>query len=469
MERRELIIIGKEEMDAQKELMQQVRAHIRRPKSYHVVTYGCQMNNHDSEKLAGMMDAMGMQKADSKEEADLVIFNTCCIRENAERKALGNILWLKEMKKERPEIIVGVCGCMMQQQGMAQKVLKQYPFVDLAFGTGNIYKMPEFLLNVLEGARSIQVGDEDSTLIEGLPVAREGKDKAYITIMYGCNNYCTYCIVPFVRGRERSRDAKNIIEEAKELYKSGVKEIMLLGQNVNSFGLDTGDVSFPELLQMLCDTGIPRIRFMTSHPKDLSDALIEVMAKNRQICPHLHLPVQSGSNSVLKRMNRRYTVESYLEKVEKLRRAIPDIGLSSDIIVAFPGETEEDFEATLALVKKVRYDSAFTFIYSKRAGTIAENFTDQLPKEVAARRIETLIKAQENITKEIFEGIIGQVHEVLVESVSKRNDRQLTGKSGRNISVNFEGDPSLIGSIVPVVITGYGSNTLRGRLKGENE
>lgn len=464
---RKLILIGDEEINRQKSLMAQVRANPRCPKSYFIITYGCQMNNHDSEKLSGIFEGMGIEQAPCKEEADIVIFNTCCIRENAERKALGNILWLNELKKQKPQIIVGVCGCMMQQKGMGEKVLKQYPFVDLAFGTGNMYKLPEFMLNILEGLRSIQIGDEDSTLVEGLPIAREGGEKAYITIMYGCNNFCSYCIVPFVRGCERSREAKNIVSEALELKKSGVKEIMLLGQNVNSFGLDNKDVSFPELLKMLCDTGIERIRFMTSHPKDLSEELIRVMAKNKQICPHLHLPVQSGSNEILKRMNRRYTRESYLEKVHKLRAAIPNIGLTTDIIVAFPSETDEQFNETLELLKEVRYDSAFTFIYSPRKGTLAENFQGRVSPEIAGKRIERLMQAQEIITREIFEGIIGNTEKVLVEGVSKRRESQLTGKGLRNISVNFEGAADLIGKIVDVEITGFGSNTLRGKLKGE--
>lgn len=464
---RKLILISDDEIIRQKSLMAQVKTSPRCPKSYFIITYGCQMNSHDSEKLSGIFEGMGISQASCKEEADIVIFNTCCIRENAERKALGNILWLNELKKQKPQIIVGVCGCMMQQKGMGERVLKQYPFVDLAFGTGNMYRLPEFMLNVLDGVRSIQIGDEDSTLVEGLPIAREGREKAYITIMYGCNNFCSYCIVPYVRGRERSREASNIIKEAVELKNSGVKEIMLLGQNVNSFGLDNKDVSFPELLRRLCDTGIERIRFMTSHPKDLSDDLIRVMAENKQICSHLHLPVQSGSNEILKRMNRRYTRESYLEKVHKLRQAIPNIGLTTDIIVAFPGESEEQFEETLSLVNEVRYDSAFTFIYSPRKGTLAEGFSDMVPQNVAGERIERLMQAQEKITRDIFEGIIGSTESVLVEGVSKRRESQLTGKGLRNISVNFEGGADLIGKIVDIEITGFGSNTLRGKLKGE--
>lgn len=468
MNRDLLVVVPPEEIDRQRRFALSVQAMADRPRTFHIVTYGCQMNAHDSEKLAGMLLQMGMTAAARREEADLVLFNTCCIRDNAERKALGNIIWLKEIKKQRPDMMVGVCGCMMQQQGMAEKVLKQYPFVDLAFGTGNLHTLPEVLYSALKkGGREIRVGAEESTLAEGVPVCRESKSKAYITIMYGCNNFCTYCIVPYVRGRERSRRADDILREAEGLLKSGVREIMLLGQNVNSYGLDSGDLSFPRLLRKLDEMGVPRLRFMTSHPKDLSDELIEEFARSRALCPHMHLPVQSGSDRILQKMNRRYTVRDYLEKAEKLRAARPDLGLTTDLIVGFPGETEEDFGDTLTLAKKMRYDSAFTFIYSPRQGTAAEKMQDRVPADVSARRIGELIAAQEENTAANLAAMVGQTHEVLAEGLSRRSKKQLTGKSGRNINVNFEGDAGLIGSVVPVIITGTGSNTLRGTIKGE--
>ncbi len=340
--------------------MEKVRSHPNRPNTYFIVTYGCQMNAHDSEKIAGMLETMGFVPARDRTSADLVMHNTCCVRDNAERKALGNVTWLKELKKERPDLLIGVCGCMIQQPEMAQRILAQYPFIDLAFGTGNLYRFPEYLFEALErGDRVIRIDQNTSTIPEGLPVCRQSSIKAYVTIMYGCNNFCSYCIVPYVRGRERSRRVDDILNEVSTLVSSGTREVMLLGQNVNSFGLDgTENVSFARLLHLVSETGIKRIRFMTSHPKDLSEELIREMADNPSVVPHLHLPVQSGSNRILKDMNRHYTREQYLEKVRKLRAAIPDIGLTTDLIVSFPGETEEDFQQTLSLTEEVRYDCA---------------------------------------------------------------------------------------------------------------
>lgn len=465
---KDVVVIPQCDLETQKEFALKVQAMPLRPQTYHIVTFGCQMNAHDSENLAGMMEDMGMTPAPTREGADLVLFNTCCIRAGAERKALGNIIWLKEIKKDRPDMLVGICGCMMQQEGMAAKVLKDYPFVDFAFGTGNMYCLPEYLHRLLDtGTRQIRVALEESTLVEGLPVVRSDAAKAYINIMYGCNNFCSYCIVPYVRGRERSRAARDILAEAESLQAEGIREIMLLGQNVNSYGSDTGDMSFPQLLRALEDAGIPRIRFMTSHPKDLSDELIVEIARNKALCPHLHLPVQSGSNRILKEMNRRYTVEHYLEKVQKLRAAKPNIGLTTDIITAFPGETEEEFGETMALLETVRFDSAFTFIFSPREGTRAAGLPGHIDEVTASRRIGRLIRLQESITEDILKSLVGQTLDVLVEGVSRRSSRQLTGKCGRSISVNFRGDASLIGRIVPVTITDTGSNTLRGTIEGE--
>ncbi|MDO5328178.1 MAG: tRNA (N6-isopentenyl adenosine(37)-C2)-methylthiotransferase MiaB [Clostridia bacterium] len=466
MLREETVRITPEEMEAQRQFAREFANLEDRPRTYHIVTYGCQMNAHDSEKLAGMLEEMGLTAAPTREEADFVLHNTCCIRDNAERKALGNVTWLKEIKKEKPQMLIGVCGCMVQEPGMAEKILRQYPFVDVAFGTGNMHQLPELLYRVAETRRRVvAVPEEQSTLIEGLPIRRESDFQAYVTIMYGCNNFCSYCIVPYVRGRERSRGADDILREVEALQKQGVQEIMLLGQNVNSYGNDVpGGVTFPQLLHKVSETGIPRIRFMTSHPKDLSDELIEEMASNPVLCRHLHLPVQSGSNRILAAMNRRYTRESYLEKVEKIRRAAPDVGLTTDIIVAFPGETDADFEDTMDLVRTVGYDSAFTFIYSPRTGTRAAEMPGRIDPALATERIERLIALQEGMTQKRFAEMIGSTASVLVTGASKRNEHQITGKTSRNISVNFEGNADLVGKIVPVKITAASKTTLKGTI-----
>lgn len=451
--------------------MELVKNHPNRPSTFHIVTYGCQMNDHDSEKLAGMLSHMGMTATATREEAELVIFNTCCVRDNAERRALGNVNWLNTLKKQNPRLLIGVCGCMIQQPGMAEKILKQYKFIDLAFGTGNVHLLPEYLLEVLDtGKRSVHV-TEEAPIVEHMPVQRRKDYFAYITIMYGCNNFCTYCIVPYVRGRERSRRAADILAEARKLKESGVKEVMLLGQNVNSYGNDTpGGISFAQLLKQLDEIGIPRIRFMTSHPKDLSDELIEVMANSRHICPHFHLPVQAGNDEILKRMNRRYTRAQYLDRVRKLREKVPGIGITTDLIVSFPGETREQFEDTLSLVREVGYDSAYTFIYSPRTGTKAAEMPGRIDDAESTARIEELIAAQDEQTARIYEGLIGTAEEVLVESLSRRSNTMVSGKGRRGISISFPGTEQDIGQIIPVRITSRGVNTLRGeRMEGESQ
>ena len=459
----DIIRIPEEEMLRQKGFADAFAALPRRPETYYIVTYGCQMNAHDSEKLAGILESMGMRPAADKREADLVLHNTCCIRDNAERKALGNVTWLKEVRRERPEMMIGVCGCMVQQPGMAEKLLKRYPFVDLAFGTGNLHALPELLYRAVEsGRRVVQVPENESTIAEGVPIRRGSPLQSYITIMYGCNNYCTYCIVPHVRGRERSRRSADILREAEGLAAQGVREIMLLGQNVNSYGSGADDLTFPGLLEECAKLGIPRIRFMTSHPKDLSDDLIRVMADHPNIMRHFHLPVQSGSNAILQAMNRRYTREKYLERLAALRAAMPDIGVTTDLIVAFPGETEADFRDTLSLTAEARFDSAFTFIFSPRAGTKAASLPGPIDPKTATGRIETLIALQEKNTAEVFASLIGQTVSVLVTDRSRRGGGEVTGKCERNISVNFAGDEGDIGQILPVRITAASHTTLKG-------
>ena len=458
---RKPVKVTEEQLEEQRQFMREVRALPQRPRSYFVVTYGCQMNAHDSEILAGMLRDMGMEEAPDRENADFVLFNTCCVRDNAERRALGNVTWLKEVRKRNPNLVIGVCGCMIQQPGMAEKIMKQYRFVDLAFGTSNLYRLPELLCKTLNSDRAVVEVEDEDTIAEDLPVKRLRQDAAYITIMYGCDNFCSYCIVPYVRGRERSRDMDDILREAKQLLDSGVKEIMLLGQNVNSYGKGLeGGATFAELLRRLDAMGIPRIRFMTSHPKDLSDELIDVMRGSRHILPQFHLPVQSGSDEILRQMNRRYTREQYLNRVRALREAVPGIGLTTDIIVGFPGETEEQFQDTMSLVKEVGYDSAFTFIYSPRTGTRAASMDGQIDEKVATDRIQRLIALQDQCQKEAMARFLGQEEEVLVEGLSRRSDRAVSGKGRHGVSITLPGTEADVGQIVRVRVTEIKNNTL---------
>ncbi|MBR0387710.1 MAG: tRNA (N6-isopentenyl adenosine(37)-C2)-methylthiotransferase MiaB [Clostridia bacterium] len=453
--------VSAEEQARQREFTAEIRELPQRPRSYHVVTYGCQMNAHDSEKIAGMLEEMGMTPAEKREEAEFVIFNTCCVRDNAERRALGNVTWLKEVRKTHPNLMIAVCGCMVQEPGTAEKILKQYPFIDLAFGTANLHQFPEMLYRALNSDRSVvQVAEED-VIAEGLPVRRLRQDAAYLTIMYGCDNFCSFCIVPYVRGRERSREPADILREAEELARSGVKEIMLLGQNVNSYGKGlAGGMTFAGLLKELDGMGIPRIRFMTSHPKDLSDSLIETMGGSAHILPQFHLPVQSGNDEILQKMNRHYTREQYLDRVRKLREAVPGIGLSTDIIVGFPGETEAQFEDTMRLVEEVRYDSAFTFIYSPRIGTRAAAMEGQIPEDVSKERIQKLIALQEGLQQETLKRFTGTEEEVLVEGFSRRSGKAVSGKGRHGVSITLPGSAGDIGEIVRCRVTEMKQNTL---------
>ena len=458
--------VPESEILRQQEYMKLVRAMERRPQTYHIVSMGCQMNERDSETIAGMLNEMGMTRQPVREQADLILYNTCCVRENAENKALGNVIWLKELKKDKPDLLICVGGCMTQEKGMAEAMKRNYPFIDLVYGTHNLYRLPEYLHRVLrDRAPVVEVVQTDGEIVEGLPEARQSRFSAFVNIMYGCNNFCTYCIVPYVRGRERSREPEAVLEEALRLRDAGVQEITLLGQNVNSYR--GGGAEFANLLYRLDRLEIPRIRFMTSHPKDLSDELIAAYGELKHLMPHLHLPVQAGDDEILRRMNRHYNREHYLDLVRRLRAARPDIGLTTDIIVGFPGETEAQFEQTLSLVDEVRYDSAYTFIYSPRVGTKAAAMPDGTPAEEKSRRIQTLIAKQQAITSEILSGMVGTTAEVLVESVSARDAGWVGGKSPRALMVNFPGGEELIGRIVKVRITSAGRNTLRGELVNE--
>ncbi len=429
-------------------------------KTYHITTFGCQMNARDSEKLSGVLKEMGYEETDS-ENADIVLINTCTVRENANERVYGHLGQLKNIKKNNPEMIIGICGCMMQEPDEVEKIKKSYPFVNLVFGTHNIWKFPKLIEQVLNGQKKVYDTAEDiNDEADKLPVNRVYPFKSGVNIMYGCDNFCTYCIVPYVRGRERSRNPEDILDEIRRLVDSGVVEIMLLGQNVNSYGkrvmrdgkiTDGSTIGFAELLREVCKIeGLQRVRFMTSHPKDLSDELIEVMATEPKVCHHLHLPLQSGSSKLLNRMNRHYTKESYLELVDKIRKAVPDISITTDIIVGFPGETDEDFEDTMDVVSKARYESAFTFIYSKRTGTPAAAYPDQVNPDVIKLRFDRLLNKVQEIAAEKTLLHVGKEINALIEDVDDHIDGYVTGRLSNNMVVHVPGDKCLIGKIVNV-------------------
>ena len=439
-------------MEKAKDYVQKQSEELGRPLTYCVTTFGCQMNARDSEKLTGILEEIGYVAAPD-EKADFVIYNTCTVRENANLRVYGRLGVLHGYKKKNKNMTIALCGCMMQENTVIEKLKKSYRFVDLIFGTHNIYKFAELLATTFEEkGMVIDIWKDTQEIVEDLPVERKYSFKSGVNIMFGCNNFCSYCIVPYVRGRERSRKPEDIIAEIKKLVADGVIEVMLLGQNVNSYGknLET-PMTFAQLLQEIEKIeGLKRIRFMTSHPKDLSDELIEVMANSKKICKQLHLPLQSGSSEILKVMNRRYDKEKYLALVEKIKKAIPDIGLTTDIIVGFPGETEEDFLETLDVVRKVRYDSAFTFIYSKRTGTPAAAMENQVPEDVVKDRFDRLLKEVQNISQEMTARFEGMIEEVLVEDVNDHNPELVTGRMSNNHLVHFPGDASMIGKIVKV-------------------
>lgn len=419
------------------------------PLTFHVTTFGCQMNARDSEKLVGILEKIGYVETES-EDADFVIYNTCTVRENANNKVYGRLGTLNGYKKKNPHMMIGLCGCMMQEPAVVEKLKESYRFVDLVFGTHNIYKFAELIVTALESdSMTIDIWKDTDKIVEDLPVERKYSFKSGVNIMFGCNNFCSYCIVPYVRGRERSREPKEIIREIEHLVADGVVEIMLLGQNVNSYGknLET-PMTFAELLEEIEKIeGLERIRFMTSHPKDLSDELIAVMKRSRKICRHLHLPLQSGSSRILQIMNRRYDKEHYLALVERIRAAMPDISLTTDIIVGFPGETEEDFEETMDVVEKVRYDSAFTFIYSKRTGTPAAVMEEQVTPEVVKQRFDRLLKEVQRISAEKTGTLEGQTLPVLIEEVNEQDGSLVTGRLDNNAVVHLPGTADMIGTI----------------------
>ena len=445
----------------------------RRKLTYHISTFGCQMNFKDSEKLAGVLEEIGFVEVDD-EKADFCLYNTCTVRENANSRVYGRLGYLGKLKSRKPEMIIAMCGCMMQEEHVVEMIKKSYRFVDIIFGTHNIYKLAELLFTYyVENAEDKKEDSKKSKkkhkmvvdilkgtdrIVEELPSKLKASFKAGINIMFGCNNFCTYCIVPYVRGRERSRKPEDIINEIKDFVSKGVIEVMLLGQNVNSYGKNLDNpISFAELLKQVDEIeGLKRIRFMTSHPKDLSDELIEVMKNSKKVCHHIHLPVQSGSSRLLKKMNRVYTKEDYLKLIDKIRAAIPDIAITTDIIVGFPGETEEDFEETLDVVRYAKYASAFTFIYSKRTGTPAASFPDQVDEATIKERFDRLLKEVNRFSEEYAKSLEGKVMPVLVEERDREvepDKNYLTGRLDNNLLVHFEGSDDLIGQIIDVKLS----------------
>ncbi|UFU01105.1 tRNA (N6-isopentenyl adenosine(37)-C2)-methylthiotransferase MiaB [Radiobacillus kanasensis] len=443
---------------------------IGRGKKFLIRTYGCQMNEHDTEVMAGLLTDMGYESTNETTEADIILLNTCAIRENAENKVFGEIGHLKPLKQENPDVIIGVCGCMSQEESVVNRILKKHPFIDLIFGTHNIHRLPQLLKEAMfSKAMVVEVWSKEGDIIENLPKVRKGKIKGWVNIMYGCDKFCTYCIVPYTRGKERSRLPEDIIQEVRHLAAQGYKEITLLGQNVNAYGKDFTDMEYGlgDLMEEISKIDIPRVRFTTSHPRDFDDRLIEVLAKGGNLLDHIHLPVQSGSSEVLRVMARRYTRERYLELVDKIRKAMPNATLTTDIIVGFPNETDEQFEETLSLVEEVGFESAYTFIYSPREGTPAARWEDNIPMEVKKERLQRLNALINKQSAEAMKKYHGQTVKVLVEGESKKNPDVLSGYTERNKLVNFRGPNSVIGQIVEVKITEAKTWSLDGELVEE--
>lgn len=451
-------VLGREEYyDLNAAAIERVRARHGAASLAFIETFGCQMNEHDTEHMYGMLLEMGYSRAQSYEDADVVILNTCCVRENAENRVYGNLGWLKHLKESKPGMIIGICGCMMQRPHIVEHIRKKFPFVNLIFGTHNLYSFPVLLDAAMANAEAgrgiyVNVMEKADAIPESMPLLREKEAKAYVNITFGCNNYCTYCIVPYTRGRERSRSADSIVEEVKRLVASGAKEVMLLGQNVNSYGKELG-TSFAELLRRIdTETGIERIRFMTPHPKDIDYELINVIAGSRHVCKQLHLPLQSGSDKVLKEMNRSYNTARYAEIVEYARAKVPGIAVSTDLIVGFPGETEEDFKETLEFVKKMDYDSAYTYIYSPREGTPAAKFKNQVPDDIKSRRLTELVDMINERVKEKMKDYVGTEQRILIEGVSNRSDELYMGRTDGFITCTIPREGVSIGDMVDVKI-----------------
>lgn len=435
-----------------RKLVKEESERLNRPLTFFIATFGCQMNARDSEKLQGILEQIGYVEG-KDENSDFVLYNTCTVRENANTRVYGRLGHLNNLKKKNPNMKIALCGCMMQEQEVVDKIKTSYRFVDMIFGTHNIYKLAELIFaRFNSNGMVVNILKDTELVVEDLPSTRKYPFKSGINIMFGCNNFCSYCIVPYVRGRERSRNPRDIVREIEKLVADGVVEVMLLGQNVNSYGKNLDEpISFAQLLQEVEKIeGLKRIRFMTPHPKDLSDELIEVMKNSKKICAHVHLPLQSGSSRLLKIMNRHYTKERYLELVDKIKREIPDVSLTTDIIVGFPGETEEDFEDTIDVVRKAGFDSAYTFIYSKRTGTPAAAMDNQIPEDVVKERFNRLLKVVQEGSEEYCNRHVGRVMEVLCEEVNEQDDTMLTGRLSNNILVHFKGDKSLIGQLVNV-------------------
>ena len=438
-----------------REKVNQLSNELKRPLKCCVQTFGCQMNARDSEKLLGILQEIGYEPTES-EEADIVVYNTCTVRENANLRVYGRLGQLRGLKRKNPHMIIALCGCMMQEKEVVEKIQKSYSFVDVVFGTYNIFKLAELLYNRWEsGKMVIDIWDSQKQVVEELPTVRKFPFKSGFNIMYGCNNFCTYCIVPYVRGREKSREPRDIIREIERLADDGVKEIMLLGQNVNSYGKTLDNpVSFAQLLKEIEKIdGIERIRYMTPHPKDFSEELLDVMSQSSKICNHIHFPLQSGSTRLLKAMNRQYTKEQYLNWVEKIREKLPDVSLTTDIIVGFPGETEEDFEDTLDVVRKAQFDSAYTFIYSKRTGTPAASMENQIPEDVVKERFNRLLETVGEVSHSISARYENTDTQVLVESLDDHEPGLVTGRMTNNMLVHFSGTADMIGKLVDVRLT----------------
>lgn len=430
-------------------------------------TYGCQQNENDTERIRGMLRDAGFEFTDDAHKADVVIYNTCAVRENAEQKVFGRLGILKHIKEDRRDMVIAICGCMVQQEHITEKIKSVHEHVDLVFGTHALYKMPELLYQAMHQKKTVvDITASDGAIAEDIPIMRDDTKKAWVSVMYGCNNFCSYCIVPYVRGRERSRTPEAVLKEVKGLVDGGCTEIALLGQNVNSYGKDLDiDIDFADLMRMVNDIdGVERIRFMTSHPKDLSDKLIQTIAECDKVCKQLHLPFQAGSDSILKQMNRKYTKAEYLEKIARVKKAIPDISLSTDVIVGFPTETNEDFEETLDVLKQVEFDNIFSFIYSRREGTPAAKLDFVLTDEEIHANFNRLLEVQNEISKRKNEAYVGRVERVLVDGVSKNDDNTLSGRCDSSKIVNFKGDKSLIGKYINVEITEAHTWSLNGKI-----